>query len=65
MVRLQVEWIHANQSQASARMSWRDSFDEVIEGLPGLDELEEEDLDIASLIYLDGDKTKHDLVEHT
>ena len=55
----------ANQSQASARMSWRDSFDEVIEGLPGLDELEEEDLDIASLIYLDGDKTKHDLVEHT
>ena len=55
----------ANQSQASARMSRRDSFDEVIEGLPGLDELEEEDLDIASLIYLDGDKTKHDLVEHT
>jgi len=46
-------------------MSRRDSFDEVIEGLPGLDGLEDEDLDIASLIDLDDDKKKHDLVEHT
>ena len=31
-------------------MSRRDSFDEVVEGLPGLDGLKDEDLNIASLI---------------
>ena len=67
------EMTSANQSQASAVMARRDSFDEEIEGLPGLDGLggdwidglEDEDLDIASLNDLDGDKKNDDLVEHT
>ena len=54
-----------NQCQASAGMSRRDSFDEEIEGLPGLDGLEDGDLDIASLNFLDGDKKSNDLIQHT
>ena len=41
------EMTSANQNQASAVMARRDSFDEEIEGLPGLDGLEDDDLDIA------------------